>query len=98
MMRVADEWKYSCEHNLTALQNRRAWIGHAACALAFKCPEYIVRRAWGFLTESQRDSANNEADKAIKHWEEKYAKENKEIYQQLEFEWLSKGDTRRSPE
>lgn len=70
MIKVADEWKYSCEHNLTAReQNRRAWIGHAACALALRIPEDIVRSAWSFLTEEQQILANKEADKAIEYWE-----------------------------
>lgn len=70
MLKVAKEWKYSCEHNLTNKeQNRRAWIGHAACALAFKCPEGIVREAWSHLTDEQRIKANQEADNAIEWWE-----------------------------
>lgn len=70
MSRVADEWPYSCEHNLTdASQNRRAWIGHAACALSFGCPEDIVRQAWGYLSEEQQIAANAKADEAIRRWE-----------------------------
>ena len=70
MMRVAKEWKFSCEHNLSEnWQNRKAWIGHAACALAFQCPEGIVREAWGYLTEEQQIRANEEAQKAIDWWE-----------------------------
>lgn len=73
MIEVTKKWKYSCEHNLTNLtQNRRAWIGHAAVALALDIPEDIVRAAWSHLTEQQRIDANNEADKAIKLWEEKH--------------------------
>lgn len=72
MIKVADSWNYSCDHNLSNMtQNRRAWIGHAACAFANKCPEDIVRKAWGYLTKEQQDSANYEADKAIKYWENK---------------------------
>jgi hypothetical protein len=61
-------------------QNRRAWIGHAACCMAIKCPEYITRSAWGYLTKEQQDLANAEADRAIAWWErnkggEIYAKE-----------------------
>jgi len=75
MFKVTDKWKYSCEHNLTNLeQNRRAWIGHAAVAMAIGCPEDIVRKAWGYLTPEQQDAANNQADKAIAHWEENHAK------------------------
>lgn len=70
MMRVAKEWKIACEHNLSDLsQNRRAWIGHAACCMAIRCPEYITRLAWGCLTDKQRYLANKMADKAIEWWE-----------------------------
>lgn len=72
MIRVIDEWAYSCEHNLSNItQNRKAWLGHAACALAFDCPEDIVREAWGHLTKEQQDLANNEAENAITIWEER---------------------------
>lgn len=44
MFRITDEWPISCEHNLTDLsQNRKAWLGHAACCLAIGCPEDITR-------------------------------------------------------
>ena len=77
MIAVVDEWKFSCEHNLSNVtQNRRAWIGHAACALAFDCPEDIVREAWGHLSEMQQRLANKSADKAINIWEIRHA-ENK---------------------
>jgi len=70
MMHVANEWQYSCEHNLTDRSlNRQAWIGHAACALAFRCPEDIVRTAWSRLTEQQQIEANAKADTAIRYWE-----------------------------
>jgi hypothetical protein len=73
MMRVVNEWKHSCEHNLShKSQNRRAWVGHAAVALAIQCPEDIVRAAWGCLSEEQQIKANNEADIAIAYWEEKH--------------------------
>lgn len=72
MKRVADEWRFSCEHNLTKLDtNRKAWIGHAAVALAMQCPEDIVREAWGYLTPEQQDLANAQADQAIQYWEQK---------------------------
>lgn len=70
MDKVIEDWPFSCEHNLTALdQNRRAWIGHAACAMAFGCPEDIVREAWHHLTDEQRILANNQADMSIRLWE-----------------------------
>jgi len=70
MRRVVHEWPFSCEHNLSAIdQNRKAWLGHAACALALQYPEDIIRQAWGRLSEEQQTSANNQAQRAIEHWE-----------------------------
>lgn len=70
MKHVVKEWPISCEHNLSdRSQNRRAWIGHAACALALRCPEDIVRKAWSNLTEQQQKEANAVADIAIEVWE-----------------------------
>lgn len=76
MLRVTEEWPNSSLHNLSnKTQNRRAWIGHAACAFAFGCPEDIVREAWSYLSEDQQKKANAVADKAINSWEQKHAKE-----------------------
>jgi len=73
MSMVIDLWPESCEHNLSAMcMNRRAWIGHAACCLGIGCPEDITREAWGHLSGRQRKLANNEADMAIKKWENKH--------------------------
>lgn len=73
MVKVANEWKVSCEHNLTCEDmNRKAWIGHAATCLAINCPEYITRMAWAYLTDKQRDEANYQAQKAIELWENLY--------------------------
>lgn len=70
MLRVLQEWPISCEHNLSdEAQNRRAWIGHAACCLAIGCPEDVTREAWAYLTEDQRDQANRKATEAIVAWE-----------------------------
>lgn len=69
MLRVVTEWKISCEHNLSnASINRKAWIGHAACCIEKGYPEYLVRVAWGLLTEQQRVDANKRADYAIQKW------------------------------
>ena len=73
MIRVIREWPKSCENALTDMTiNRKAWIGHAACALAFGCPEDIVREAWGYLTDEQQFLANNKARIAIQKWERAY--------------------------
>ncbi len=71
MLKVVKEWPKSCAHNLSnTTQNRRAWVGHAACAMAYGCPEHLVREAWQHLSDEQRVSANKEADKAIAFWED----------------------------
>jgi len=76
MMRVIREWPISCENALTdASLNQKAWVGHAACALALACPEDITRKAWGYLTDEQRLLANKAAARAIREWSFTYAKD-----------------------
>ena len=78
MIRVVKEWPISCENALTDYSiNRKAWIGHAASALAINVSEDIVRKAWGYLTDEQRFLANKEAERAIREWELSYAKSKK---------------------
>jgi hypothetical protein len=75
MERVVNEWPISCENALTDNSlNKRAWIGHAATALAINCPEDITRKAWGVLTDEQQLLANNAATRAIDRWANNYAK------------------------
>lgn len=75
MRKVTREWPNSCANALTDYSlNRRAWIGHAACALALRCPEDITRQAWSLLTDEQRILANGQADRAIQSWEVRYRK------------------------
>jgi hypothetical protein len=75
MMRVVSEWPISCENALTDYNiNRRAWVGHAACALGMGCPEHITRKAWRFLSYEQQYLANEEASRAIRAWENNYFK------------------------
>jgi len=74
MGKVVCDWVKSCEHNLSnRTQNRKAWIGHAACAYANNCPEDIVRKAWSYLSEKQQRLANDQADFWIKYWERYHA-------------------------
>ena len=88
MQRVINEWKYSCENALTDKNlNRKAWIGHAACALAINCPEDITRKAWSYLTYEQQRLANNEARHAIALWENNHAK-SRGIHQPVEIQML----------
>lgn len=73
MLKVLEQWPLTCEQNLSDMhQNRKAWIGHAACCLAIGCPEDVTRAAWGLLTEQQQIDANAKAQTAIELWETKY--------------------------
>lgn len=77
MREVIKAWPMTCEHHLTDLNsNRKAFIGHAAACLALKCPEDITRQAWGYLSKTQQDDANLEAERAIELWELNYAPKN----------------------
>lgn len=74
MRKVADSWRHSCEQNLTKpMAGNKAWIGHAAVAMAMQCPEDIVREAWGHLSREQQRLANQKAQEAIDYWVETYA-------------------------
>lgn len=69
MMRVIKEWPKSCEQSFSnPSMNHLAWVGHAACAMAIKCPEYITRKAWGKLSQRQQDEANEKALFAVRSW------------------------------
>lgn len=73
MMEVISKWPNTMEHNLTnPSTNRLAFIGHCAVSMKLGIPEYITRKAWRELTESQRNLADNEAKKALSAWREKY--------------------------
>lgn len=95
MRRVIAEWPNSCEYALTdSSLNQKAWIGHAACAMAMKCPEDIVREAWGYLTNEQRILANNQAAYAISLWRDNYAKDRRS-YRNMESAMLFERHSRR---
>ena len=75
MFKVVESWQFSCENALTDYNiNRKAWVGHAACALAIGCPEHITRKAWKHLSHEQQYLANEEASRAIRAWEYNYFK------------------------
>ena len=83
MRRVCEEWPISCENALTdPHMNRKAWLGHAACALAGGVPEDIIREAWSKLSHEQKHLANKEAERAIQLWEESYIKD-KWLYEEV---------------
>lgn len=75
MKRVCEEWPVSCENALTDPHlNQKAWLGHAAVAMALGIPEDITRKAWGFLTDEQKYLANKEAEREVTLWKERYIK------------------------
>lgn len=75
MLQVVTDWPFSCAHALTKRDtNRKAWIGHAAVALAIQCPEDIVRQAWSHLSRDQQQRANVKAQQAIEKWESQNVK------------------------
>lgn len=68
--KVLVEWPFSSEHNLSAkVQNRKAWMGWAACCVNHGSTEYATRNGWRYLTDSQKDIANYVAQCVIEEWE-----------------------------
>lgn len=69
MRRVLVEWPFSTQHNITNLsQNRRAWLGQAACCIEFGVPEELTKIAWNNLSKELQDQANSIADKVINEY------------------------------
>lgn len=97
MQRVIHEWPISCENALTDYNlNRKAWLGHAACALYARIPEDVTREAWGTLTNEQQLLANNQARAAIQTWEINYRKGHKlccGVGETLLFDWNTGNNT-----
>lgn len=71
MSAVVREWPYSTEHNLTDPgQNRRAWLGQAACCFELGVPASVTGAGWWLMHGRQRAAANDTADRVIKEWED----------------------------
>ena len=67
---VLQSWPISSAVNLTnKQQNRKAWLGAAACMFSNQAPEYITRIAWSILSEDQQKTANMIAGKIISEYE-----------------------------
>ena len=70
---ISTEWKLSAETNLSHVNNnRRAWLGRAACCYYCQAPENITQRAWIELSKEQRENANKTADRFLKEWENQF--------------------------
>lgn len=71
MQNVCEQWPIATAVNLSNHgQNRRAWLGQAACALACKSPEDVTREAWNTLSDTVKLLANATATSVIEEWEQ----------------------------
>jgi hypothetical protein len=76
MRAVIDAWPRSAAHHLSNMEeNRRAWLGQAACRHSVNATAYATRAAWPQLTDEQRAAANGVAERVIRVWEEDNADE-----------------------
>lgn len=70
LKKVVVNWPIATKVNLTNLQqNRRAWLGAAACSYDAKVPEILTRIAWNCLDKNIQDEANAIAEKIINEFE-----------------------------
>lgn len=80
LLNVLVDWQVSAAVNLTNKgQNRRAWLGAAACMYKHSAPEYITRIAWGLLDYRTQKMANAIAEKIIVLYE----RQNTGLYQNV---------------
>jgi hypothetical protein len=71
MFFVVDNWKYSCEHNLTNNSiNSIAYIGQGACCVYCGAPSTITMECWSKLSKDVQERADKNALQAIKRWKE----------------------------
>lgn len=70
MLRVINEWKYSCEHNLTNDSlNKIAYIGQGACCLYAGIPNSITMESWSLLSKDVQKRSDEIAKEVISIWE-----------------------------
>ncbi len=69
MNRVIEEWRYSCEHNLTNdSMNKIAYLGQAACALYDNVPCIVTMNVWRSLPIDIRLRADEIAKQTLIKW------------------------------
>ncbi len=77
MNKVINEWKYSCEHNLTnESMNKIAYIGQAACCLFADIPNGVTMEAWNMLDNVVQVRSDRLAQTVIDNWTLKQNKQN----------------------
>jgi len=65
------KWNIATKVNMTNLQqNRKSWLGAAACCFKFGVPEFLTRIAWNLLNKEDQDKANMIAEKIINEYEQ----------------------------
>jgi len=79
MLRVVNEWPIATKINLTNYgQNRRAWLGQAACCIELGIPEHLTRLGWNTsMLGCDREAANAIAEHVIYNWEREYVFESR---------------------
>ena len=69
MLKVIDEWKFSCEHNLTNnAVNKIAYIGQSACCLYCGAPHTVTMETWSKVPLENQERANKIAESVIQIW------------------------------
>ncbi len=69
MMRVINEWKYSCEHNLSNdSMNKIAYLGQAACCLYAGIPNSITMESWSLLSKERQKESDKIANEVLEIW------------------------------
>ena len=77
MNKVINEWKYSCEHNLTnESMNKIAYIGQAACCLFAEIPNGVTMEAWNMLDNVVQVRSDRLAQAVIDNWTLKQNQQN----------------------
>jgi hypothetical protein len=72
-LEVLYSWRCATNFNLSnRTQNRKAWIGQAACCYNHGSVERITRQAWKHLDVDSQNRANLIAEKIIKRYEISY--------------------------
>lgn len=69
MIKVIDEWVFSCQHNLSNESlNRIAYIGQGACCLYAKVPSTITMEAWSLVSKENQKQADKIAQDVLDIW------------------------------
>lgn len=69
MMRVVEEWRCSCEHNLTnESMNKIAYVGQAACCIYGGVPSTVTMEIWSTLPQNVRDRSDEIARNTINYY------------------------------